>query len=175
MQNFDLSLKYLQSSCRDWKSEYFQIRSRIPWGRLHIAEICDLCSSPNIIPQIQQRKVRWAGHVPRMGNRRDVYGYLVGTSEGNRPLGILRRGLENTVKMGLQDASWGGMDWIDVAQDKDSWGCMDWIDVAQDKESWGGMDWIDVAQYKESRGGMDGIDVAQDKDSWGGMDWIDVA
>jgi hypothetical protein len=49
-----------------------------------------------------------------MGNKRDIYGDLVGTSEGNRPLGILRRGLENTVKMGLQDASWGGMDRIDV-------------------------------------------------------------
>ena len=68
---------------------------------------------------IKSRRVRWAGHVARMGERRGVYSVLVGKPEGKRPLGRLRRRWEDNIKMDLQEVGCGGMDWIRVAQDTD--------------------------------------------------------
>jgi len=56
-----------------------------------------------------------------MGERRDVYGVLVGKPEGKRPLGKPRRIWEGNIKMDLQEVGWGDKDWIDLAQDRDSW------------------------------------------------------
>ena len=56
--------------------------------------------------------MRWAGHVARMGERRGVYGVLVGKPEGKKPLGRPRRGWEDNIKMDLQEMEWMGMDWI---------------------------------------------------------------
>jgi hypothetical protein len=61
------------------------------WRILHNEELHDLYSSPNIVQVIKTRKMRWAGHVARMGEERDVYRVLVGKPEGKRPLGRPRR------------------------------------------------------------------------------------
>jgi hypothetical protein len=57
------------------------------WGRLHNEELNDLYSSPNIIRVNKSRKMRWAGHVTRMGEKRGAYRILVGRSEGRNKLG----------------------------------------------------------------------------------------
>jgi hypothetical protein len=91
------------------------------WRRLHNEELNDLYSSPNIIRVIKSRRVRWAGHVARMGEGRGAYRILVGRPEGRRPLGTPRHGWEVNIKMDLQDVGWGCMEWIDMAQDRDRW------------------------------------------------------
>ena len=65
--------------------------------------------------------MRWAGHVARMGEGRDVYRVLVGKHEGKIALGRPRRRWEDNIKMDLQEVGCGGMDWIELAQDRDSW------------------------------------------------------
>jgi hypothetical protein len=84
-------------------------------------ELNYLYSSPNIIRVIKWRKMRWAGHVARMGEGRGAYRILVGRLEGRRPLGRPRRRWEDNIKMDLQEVGWGGIDWIDMAQDRDRW------------------------------------------------------
>ena len=65
--------------------------------------------------------MRWMGHVVRMGDRRGVYMVLVGKSEGKRPLGRPRHRWEDNINMDLQEVGCGGMDWIEVDQDRDRW------------------------------------------------------
>jgi hypothetical protein len=77
------------------------------WRRLHNEERNDLYSSPNIIWVIKSRRMRWAGHVARMGEKRGVYRNLVGRPEGRRPLGRPRRRWEDNIKMYLQQVEWG--------------------------------------------------------------------
>jgi hypothetical protein len=93
------------------------------WRKLHSEELTDMYSSPNIVWVIKLRKMGWAGHVARMGERRGVYTVLVGKSEGKKPLGRPRRRWEDNIKMDLQEVGWGhgGMDWIDLVQDRDRW------------------------------------------------------
>jgi hypothetical protein len=69
---------------------------------------------------IKSRIMRWAGQVARVGVMRYVYRNLVGKPENKRPHGGPRRRLEDNIKMDLQEGRWG-MDWIDLAQDRDSW------------------------------------------------------
>jgi hypothetical protein len=54
------------------------------WGKLHNGYLTDLYSSPNIFRVTKSRRVRWTGHVARLGERRDVYRILVGKHEGKR-------------------------------------------------------------------------------------------
>jgi hypothetical protein len=68
-------------------------------------------SSPNIIRTIKSRRMRWAGHVARMGENRTVYRILVGKPEGRRPLGRPRRRWVDNIKMDLREIGWDGMVW----------------------------------------------------------------
>jgi hypothetical protein len=70
---------------------------------------------------IKSRRMRWAGHVPRMGEKRNVYRILVGEPEGKGPLGRPRCMWVNNIKMDLREIEWDGMDWIDVGQDRYQW------------------------------------------------------
>jgi hypothetical protein len=89
------------------------------WRKRHNEELRDLYSSPNIVQVIKSRRMRWAGHVARMGERRGVYRVLVGKPDGKRTLGRPRHRWEDNNKMDLQEVGWGGMDWIELAQDGD--------------------------------------------------------
>jgi hypothetical protein len=91
------------------------------WRRLHNKELYALYFSPNIIRVIKSRRLRWAGHVARMGERIDVYQALVGKSEGRRTLGRPKRKWEDNIKMHFQEVEWEGVDWIDLAQDRNRW------------------------------------------------------
>ena len=91
------------------------------WRKLHNEELTDLYSLPNIIQGIKLRRMRWAGHVAFVGERRGAYRVLVGKPEGERPLGRPRHSWECNIKMDLQEVECGGIDWIDLAQDKDRW------------------------------------------------------
>ena len=70
---------------------------------------------------VKSRKMRWAGHVARMGEGRGVHRVLVGKPEGKRPFGRPRRRWENNIKMDLQEMGWGYGDWTELAQDRDRW------------------------------------------------------
>ena len=91
------------------------------WRRLHNEELIDLYSSPNIVRLIKSRRMRWAGHVARMGEERGVYRVLVGKPEGRRPLGRPRRRWADNFRMDLQEVGCVYRDWIWLAQDRDRW------------------------------------------------------
>ena len=91
------------------------------WRKLRNEELNDLYCSPDIVRVIKSRRMRWAGHVVRMGEGTGVYRVLVGKPEGKRPLGRPRRRWEDNSKMDLQEVGCGGMDWIELVQDRDRW------------------------------------------------------
>ena len=81
------------------------------WRKLHNEELNYLYSSPNIVQVIKSRRMRWAGHVARMGERRGVYRVLVGIPEGKRQLGRPGRRWEDNIELDLQEVRWGhGLD-----------------------------------------------------------------
>jgi len=73
------------------------------------------------VPVVKSRRMRWAGHVARMGHWRGVYRVLVGKPEGKRPLGRPRRRWEDNIKMDLQEVGGDCGDWMELAQDRDRW------------------------------------------------------
>jgi hypothetical protein len=83
------------------------------WRKLHNEELRNLYSSPGIIRQVKSRRMRWAGHVARMGEERKVYRVLVEKSEGKRPLGRSKRRWNGSSEDWL-----GGVEWIQLAQDR---------------------------------------------------------
>jgi hypothetical protein len=91
------------------------------WKKLHNEELHILCSSSNIIRRIKSRRMRWAGHVARMGEERKVCKILAGKPEGKRPPGRPRRRWENGIRMALRDIGWGDVDWIRLAQVRCRW------------------------------------------------------
>jgi hypothetical protein len=78
------------------------------WRKLHNDELHNLYSSPNIVRVIKSRRMRWAGHVARMGEGRGVYIILVARPEGKRPLGRPRRRWEDNIKMDLREIGING-------------------------------------------------------------------
>jgi hypothetical protein len=74
-----------------------------------------LYSSPNIIRMIKSTRMRWAGHVARMGETRNAYRILVGKSEEKRPLGRQRRRWVDNIKIDLRETGWDGVDWIGLS------------------------------------------------------------
>jgi hypothetical protein len=80
-----------------------------------------LYSSPNIVRVIKSRRMRWAGHVARMGEGTGVYRALVGRPEGKRPLGRPRRRWEDNIKMDLREIGIDGANWVQLAQDRVQW------------------------------------------------------
>ena len=91
------------------------------WKKLHNEELNDLYSSPSIVWVIKSRRMRWAGHVARMGERKGVYKILVGKPEGEGLLGRPKRRWENNIKMDIQEVECGYIKWIDLAQDRNRW------------------------------------------------------
>jgi len=79
------------------------------WRRLHIEELNDLNSSPNIVWVIKSRRMRWPGHVAHIGEERVVYRVLVGKPEGMRPLGRPRHRWVDNIRMDLQEVGRGYM------------------------------------------------------------------
>jgi hypothetical protein len=86
---------------------------------MHNEELHGLYSSLSIVRVIKARRVRWAGHVARMGEVRGAYNILVGRPEGRRPLGRPRRRWEDNIKMDLWEIGFGDVNWIHWAQDRD--------------------------------------------------------
>jgi hypothetical protein len=88
------------------------------WRKLHNEELHIFYSSSNIIRQLKSRRMRWTGHVSRMGEEANVYRVLVGKPEGKRPLGRPKRRWEDGIRMDLRDIGWGSVDRIQLAQDR---------------------------------------------------------
>jgi len=91
------------------------------WRKLHNEELNDLYSLPNIVRVVKSRRMRWAGHVARMGEVRGVHRVLVGKPERKRPLGRPRRRWEDNIQMDLQEVGGVRGDWMELAQDRDRW------------------------------------------------------
>src|SRR5215510_11451968 len=91
------------------------------WRKLHNEELKDLYSSPSIVRVVKSGRMRWAGHLARIGEGRGVHRVLVGKPEGKRPMGRPRRRWEDNIKMDLREMGGGCGDWMELAQDRDRW------------------------------------------------------
>jgi hypothetical protein len=87
------------------------------WRKLHNEELYNVYFSPSIIRIIKSRRMRWAGHVARIGEKRIVYRLLVGKPEGKRPLGRPRHRWIDNIKMNLLEKNsvlWTGLVWLRI-------------------------------------------------------------
>jgi hypothetical protein len=91
------------------------------WRKLHSYELYNLYSSPNTVTVIKSRRMRWAGHVARIGKERGISGVLIGRPEGKRPLGRPRRRWEDNSQLDLREIGIDEANWIQVAQDRIQW------------------------------------------------------
>jgi hypothetical protein len=76
---------------------------------------------PNIVCVVKSRRMRWAGHVSRMGGDNGLHRVLVGKPERKRSLGRPRHRWENNIKINLQEVGEGRGDWMELAQDREMW------------------------------------------------------
>jgi hypothetical protein len=88
---------------------------------VHNKELHDLYSSPSIIRIIKSRRMRWAGNVALMGEKRNAFRLLVGKPEGKRPLGRPRRRWVDNIRINLGEVGWSDVDWIGLAKDRNRW------------------------------------------------------
>jgi hypothetical protein len=91
------------------------------WRKLHNEELNDLYSSPNTVRVIKSRRMRWAGHVERVGREEAYIEFWWGNMRERDPLERHRRKWEDNIEMDLREVGGGGMDWIDLALDRDRW------------------------------------------------------
>jgi hypothetical protein len=91
------------------------------WRKLHNEELRDLYSSPSIIRILKSRRMRWAGHVARIGEKRNAYRLLVRKPEGKQPLGRPRSRWVDNIRMDLGEVGWGDVDRIGLATDRNRW------------------------------------------------------
>jgi hypothetical protein len=91
------------------------------WGKLRNAELNDLYSLPNIVRVVKSKRMRWAGHVARLGEGRVVHRVLVGKPEGRRSIGRPKRRWEDNIKRDLEEVGGGCGDWIELAHDGNRW------------------------------------------------------
>jgi hypothetical protein len=89
--------------------------------KLRNEELNELYSLPNIVWVVKSRRMRWVGHVVRMGEQRGVHRVLVGKPEGKMPMGRPRCRWEDNIKMDLQEVGEGHGDWMELAHDRDGW------------------------------------------------------
>ena len=88
------------------------------WRKLHIEELSDRYSLPNIVRGVKSRRMRWTGHVEE---RRGVQRVIQVKPEGKRPLGRPRRRWEDNIEMDIQEVVGGCEDWMELAEDRDRW------------------------------------------------------
>jgi hypothetical protein len=91
------------------------------WRKLHNEELRDLYSLTSIIRIIESRRMRLAGHVARMGDKRNAYRLLAGKPEGKRPLGRPTPKSVDNIRTDLGEVGWGDVDWIGLAKDRNRW------------------------------------------------------
>jgi hypothetical protein len=91
------------------------------WRKLHNEELHNLYSSLSVFRIIKSRRMRWEGHVARMGEKRNLYRLLVRKPEGKRPLGRPRCGWMDNIKMDLLEKGVNVVDWIGLAKDRYRW------------------------------------------------------
>jgi hypothetical protein len=101
-----------------WPKRY---EATVEWRKVHNEELNDLHSLPNIVLVVKSKRMRWAGHVARMGEERGVHRVLVGKPEGKKSLWRPRRRWEYDIKMDFQEVGGGCGDWMELAQDRDKW------------------------------------------------------
>jgi len=108
------------------------------WRKLQNEDLNHLYCSLNNFRVIKSRRMRWVGHVARMGKRRGVYRVLVGKPEGKRPLGRHRRRWDDNIKMDFQEVGCGVMDCIELAQDNEDSGETSGKETTLETQAWMG-------------------------------------
>jgi hypothetical protein len=104
---------------RIFKSKRDEVTGK--WRKLHNEELRDLYYSPSILRMIKSKRMRLAGHVARIGEKRNSYRLLVGKPEGERPLGRPRLRLVDNIRMDLGEVGWGDVDGFGLAKDRNRW------------------------------------------------------
>jgi hypothetical protein len=87
------------------------------WRNLHNEVLNDVYFAPTIVRVMKSRRMRWSGHVARMGEGRGVYRVLVGNPKGKRSMGRPRRRWEDNIKADLQEVGrgvWSGLSWLRI-------------------------------------------------------------